>query len=172
MMLSLEIRLVIILPTLLFFIGFVFKAVVERRSIIKTMEKKQYKELCYSSLRDFFFILAIDSTFLFIANGLILIFELERVVFGIMTMIIGVILSMFLLTGLHSRSNIGLVGNFGIFMLLTGEFAYFCFYGSPLENVLFGVGASIGFFLGVYMSRLAFPLKLKNIAKTESIESD
>ena len=176
MVLGSEIRLIIVLPTLLFFIGFIFKAVVEQKNINKLVKKKENKEFCQDSLRDFFFILAIDSTFLFIANGLILMFQLEKNVFGITTMIVGVILSMFLLTGLHSRSKIGLIGNFGVFVLLTGELAYFLSYGIvishiSLENILFGAGALLGLYLGRYMSLLAFPLKLQNISEAEAVDA-
>lgn len=178
MALDLGIRLVIIFPTLLFLTGFALKAVVEKKSISKIMEKEEFEELCYDLSRDFFFILAIDSTFIFIANGLILIFELDKTEAGTIAIIVGVIFSISLLTGLYSRSSLVLPGNFGIFALLTGELLYFFFCERgitilciPLEICLFVIGFLAGIFLGIYVSLQAFPPKLQDIARAK-IDND
>jgi len=169
MTLSLGIRLVIIFPTLLFLIGFSFKAIIQRESfniIKKNVEKEIYDKLEGKIGLDFFYILAIDSVFLFTANGLILIFELQKIEIGIIAMIVGLILSMFVLTGIYAKS--GFFSAFGIssvYIFLFLEFAYFCSYETPFCNgTFFIIFAGIGALVGVGTSLLTVPLEeLKEI---------
>ena len=168
MALSLGIRLVIVLPTFLFLTGFSFKAIIEKKRIEVIVRNTKRTELWYDLLNDFFFILAIDSIFLSIANGIILVFELEKTEIGILAMMAGVILSMCLLIGIYARSYLAGIGVHGIFGLLAGEFAYFCFYdtrilsgSTHLETTVFVVGTILGILIGYGMLLLVYPDTIK-----------
>ena len=158
MALSLGIRLVILLPSLLFIVGFIFKSVVERNKIKQI--KKIDVEIPKKIWLDFIFLFALDSIFLVIANGLIIMFELQIVEVGIVTIIVGVIISMFLLIGayidLPSYSGFGMGG---IFALIGGELTFFSFYGweliiwnIPLHYISPIIGASVVGLIGLLVS--------------------
>lgn len=94
MTLSLGIRLVILLPSILFLIGFSFKSII----VGKTPSRYQKLPNVWNANRsDFFFSLAIDALFIFVANGLIIMFEFNLSELGIVALICGVILSMCLI---------------------------------------------------------------------------
>ena len=165
MTVSLGIRLVIILPTLLFLIGFVFKGLIERNSW-ESILKNDGNEILFKKLGgDFMLIFAIESIFLFMANGLIIIFELQRPEIGIIAMILGILFSVSILVGLHaSNYNSGIIGFIGIFGLLSGELTYFSFFGSEimidqfsLEEILTVSGIIIGVIFGKKMDYLLGP---------------
>lgn len=160
MELSLGIRLVIILPTFLFLVGFSFKSIIERKSLAslkKNLEKEKYGKIWDDLWDDYLFVLAIDSIFLFIANGLIIIFELGHTEIGIIAVIVGVMFFMCLLIGIYAHSDIEVFGILAIFSFLGGEFAYFCSYGSGLEVLCFIIGVMLGFLVGNTMIPLAIP---------------
>lgn len=166
MTISLGIRLVILFPTMLFLTGFILKGMIE----LKRREKSKEEEL-KERRNDFFFIFAIESIFLFIANGLILIFELEQSEFGVITIILGVVIPIFLLVGsLYDNDWAIGIGFFGAFGLLFGEFCYFSSYGLEimigtfsLETILSVTGFIIGIVVGLGMSYLINPYKKNTI---------
>lgn len=133
MTLSLGIKLVILLPTFLFFVGFYFKSFVEKKSV-KSLETTVLNgdiflaTVIIERFNDFFILLAIDSLFILIGNGLIIIFELGHNELGILTIILGMILSIYVFISVYSK-NIITLGTLGIFGLLGGEFLYFLSYG-------------------------------------------
>lgn len=161
MTLNLGIRLVILLPTFLFFVGFSLKSFIEKKGIKKIEEivcaKKDISLFDYSFIQDRFYdfciLLALDSIFILIANGLIIVFELEQSEFGILAIIFGVIFSIYLMVSIYA-GNISIKAIFGIFGVLGGEFFYFLFYDadilvSNIHSVTFlTIGASVGMVVG------------------------
>ncbi len=165
MELSIGIRLVIIFPTLLFLTGYVFKGIIEGKNreklekgldnILKEMEKiaenfdqkhareslvllKEGIERWLERFSDFIFVFGIESIFIFIANGLIIIFELQQPELGVSSMIVGVVLSLFLLVGIQSKTDAGISAYFYGFILVFGllgvELSYFISFGT--ENTI------------------------------------
>ncbi len=173
MTLDLDIRLVILLPTTLFVVGFILKCVIEKKCLEKIIAQKSenfdklYEKLFHHHKFDFFFIFSIESVFLFLANGLIVIFELKEIRIGIILLVTGVVLSMFSNVGAYTRNAYaGIVGFLGVFGLSIGEFAYFFSYdieiivgGFPLQNILFSVGFLGGIIIGIMISGI---LKIYN----------
>jgi hypothetical protein len=156
MELNIGIRLVIIFPTLLFLTGYILKSIIERKNIEKIAEKELWNE----HRNDFFFIVGIESLFLFVANGLIIVFELQQTELGVTTIILGIIFSLCVLVGVYSATaDAGIyVLTFGlllIFGLLTSQLAYFSSYG--IEKIIFGTAmqdvlSRIGFIFGIIIS--------------------
>ena len=137
MELSLGIRLVIIIPSLLFLIGISLKAVIEREGILRLMEsyKNISKENVNKLWADFGITIVIDSLLLTSANGLIIIYELGHDVLGVIVLLVGIFLSLILVVGfLYSHKNGFIIGTFGMFGLLGGELAYFCLFDNILAN--------------------------------------
>ena len=162
-MLTLGIRLVIILPTLLFIIGIGLKGLVERKSIKECNKLDKNHSLGDTLLKDFIFVVCIDSLFISIANGLILIFQFQFSEIGVIAIIAGVILSMFILVGIYVEEEIALdIGFFGTFSLLGGELSAFSSYGFsmkiwllPINEIFFTlIGMIIGGIIGYYLSIL------------------
>lgn len=122
---------------------------------------------------DFFFVFGIESIFLFLANSLIIIFELQQSELGVASMIIGIMLSLFLLVGIYSASTyVGLYasifGYVGVFGLLGGELAYLISFGtenmigsSPIENVYSSIGIIVGIAIALSMGYILFPETMK-----------
>lgn len=165
MALSLGIKLVILLPSLLFLIGFSFKSVIEKNSIKKLLASKSSRRLFLNlreedidsiipSLRleeeyrqekgateifvplitkisselwlDFLFLLSFDAIFLIVANGLIIMFELQQTEIGIISIIIGLIFSLCMLIAAHINAPmVGRIGIIGVFAIIGWEFGYF-----------------------------------------------
>jgi hypothetical protein len=173
MPISLGIRLVIMFPTILFILGFSFKAIIERR-LLKSLKRDVREEACQrlssTSLNDFFFILGIDSVFLSIANGLIIVFELGHIEPGLVALILGLIFSMCVLIGVYANHHIAIVGILGIFGILGGELAYFTAFesgvsllGLPLESAVFIIGFVLGTALGGPLAYLAYPTEEQTV---------
>jgi len=165
MALDLGTRLVIMLPTLLFLVGFSFKSIVENKCLRKLMAKNYNGGLRWEIKADFFFLLAIDSLFLAIANGLIIIFHLQLIEAGIILIVSGSILALCLMTGIYAKSNVLAIGFLGIFSFLSAEFAFFWsyethvkIYESTIDTFSLSViGGAIGLLIGIGMIFLAFP---------------
>jgi hypothetical protein len=131
MELSLGIRLVIIFPTLLFLVGSSLKVFLERRSLRSIKVYEDYGEVWDKLSSDFVFMSAIDSIFLFIANGLIIAFEFEQTEIGIIVITVGVIISMCVLEGTYAEiPMMQRYGVYAVYGVLGGELAYFCSYGT------------------------------------------
>jgi len=174
MALSLEIKLVILLPTFLFFVGFIFRSLIENKSV-KEWEKTIVKELDETIIRqsrepipehfmmlfdsfrkrskDFEILLTIDSLFLIMANSLIIMFELDHIEIGVISLIVGNIFVMYLIISLYCSID-RTYGFLGVFGLLGGEFVYFLLYDSEFLNIqnyyfiILPLGAIIG--LSIY----------------------
>lgn len=175
MELNIGIRLVLIFPTLLFLAGYIFKGIIERKNIEKITEKEHWNE----RRNDFFFIFGIESLFLCIANGLIIIFELEEPPeLGVTSIIVGIILCLSLLVGIYTATaDAGIsalvFGYVLIFGLLTGQLAYFISYGAKtiifghysIEQVYSGIGFIVGVLISFFLVKLVLTrknLKLQN----------
>lgn len=162
MTLTLGIRLVIILPTLLFLVGFTFKALIEAASIERCIRGPRVERKLGANLaRDFILVLAIDATFLFVANGLILIFQFQKVETGIIALIGGLILSMCIQVSIYTLVEqsfpMFIFGFLGTFGLLSGELVYFSTYEIMSHSkIAFIVGFLVGVLIGLYVSYLAF----------------
>ncbi len=168
MELSLGIRLVIIFPTLLFLTGYIFKGIIERKNLEKMFEEDN-RARYHERRDDFFFIFGIESIFLFVANGLIIIFELQETEVGVISVIVGIIFSMGLLVGTYAiRTKTGISAStlafILVFGLLTGQLGYFISYGTekmigftPMDIMLPLAGSVIGIFISVFMAKLVFP---------------
>lgn len=133
---NLGIKLVIVFPTMLFLIGSGYKASIQKRSLENTDEvldraggkltKEESDEYWNRQFNDFAFTLMVDSVFFFIANGLIIIFQINQVELGVFLLIIGVIFSMCSLVGIYSDSeNLEKYGIILAFMLLYSELGFF-----------------------------------------------
>ncbi|MCZ7399607.1 MAG: hypothetical protein O8C62_08015 [Candidatus Methanoperedens sp.] len=146
MVLSLGIKLVIALPSFLFLIGFIFKGILEKYQ----MGEIENLDLKFNHLLDFLYIFSIESVFLIVANGLIIIFEMQNIEFGILLIIAGLIFSLFTSIGSYkghtTSSAIGLTGTLAI---IGWELGYF------LSQDLFGafplIISFISMFLGVVL---------------------
>lgn len=167
MVLDLGIRLVILLPTFLFFVGFIFKAIVENnfsKKLLKRFTKNRFMlKIFYDRLKDYSIEIAIDSLFILIANGLIIIFELRLNELGILSIIFGVIFSILLLISIYTDVDLE-TGFCGIFGLLGGEFFYFLFYdvGLPYINNHYYITTIIGVITGLVIYYLIYEIVYKN----------
>lgn len=158
MILSLGIKLVILLPTFLFFVGFYFKSLIEKRRVKKIETDILNGDILLfrfidESFDEFFIILAVDSLFLSIGNSLIIIFELGHNELGILTIILGLILSIYVFISAYAK-DITIVGTIGLFGVLGAEFLYFLTYDIDLiqynlsfERILI-FGILIGWMIG------------------------
>ncbi len=162
MALSLGIRLVILLPTFLFFVGFSFKSLVDKKalkeleSLINSTGNMTLVGFLLNYFNDFFVLFSIDSIFILIANGLIIIFELEQNELGILTIIFGIILSVYVIISIYAKNIKISKGAMGIFYILGAEFFYFLFYGTnilPIDDIyrnflIIIVGGGLGGIIG------------------------
>jgi hypothetical protein len=127
-MTDMGITLVILFPSLLFLIGTFYKALIHNSSLDKIPGKQQNK-LQPELSNDYLLALGIDSIFLLIANGLIIIFQFKETEIGIILIIIGMIISIFELIGIYTKSrSIKVSGNFLIFSLVFFEVMYMFFF--------------------------------------------
>jgi uncharacterized membrane protein len=141
MVLSLGIKLVIALPSFLFLIGFILKGILEKHQIEQIHKLNNYPsldlvELGFKHYLDFLYMFSIESVFLIVANGLIIIFEIQKIELGILLIIAGLILSIFTSIGSYVRNPfstaLGLVGT----MYIVGwELGYFL--SQDLEKIWF-----------------------------------
>ena len=163
MAIDLGIRLVMIFPTFLFLIGCCFRSIIQKNDFQKLYNiDKEIEDKLESS---FLMILSIDSIFLFIANGLILMFQFKTVEVGIIALITGVIFSMCLLIWVFTdNTNVGIIGIFGIFGTLGGELSYFFINDTAIstihnlfEPIAIITGIMIGCIIGLFSMYLAKP---------------
>lgn len=165
MTISTGIRLVIIFPTLFFLIGCLYRSITERTDFKEVLKinKTVARKLGFS----FYFLLSIDSLFLFLANGLIIIFELGFPELGIITMILGAILSVSLIVAIHSEhSFLSEIGIYGIFGGLGGISIFFAIIDTNiitlynlLEPIAIVLGIILGFIVGHSVGLLVDPTK-------------
>ena len=133
MVLALGIRLVIVFPTLLFIVGFSLKLVLDKKSFERVIEESNLS-LFNDLFKNSTLMLAVNSIFLFMANGLIFIFQLRQDEIGIIAMISGVIFSICLIVGVFAEEyRVELIGARGIFGILGGELACFFTYDGFVE---------------------------------------
>lgn len=179
MTLTLGIRLVIIFPTLLFLIGFTLKGLIERATLERCFQTLGVEHKLGENLNhDFLTMLAIDATFLFVANGLILIFQFEKIEGGIIALIAGLILSMCVHISIYIikisgngavdiASGLGLISVLGIFALLFGEFVYFSVYEIISHSqIAFIAGFLVGILIGLFVFYVSAPDSSKYGQKT------
>jgi hypothetical protein len=161
MVITLGIRLVVIFPTLLFLLGCCFRSILEKNDFEKVGDINE--KIGEKLQESFLIILSIDSLFLFIANGLIIIFEFESAEIGTIALIIGVILSISSIIGVISDhiplTSIGLLAIFGA---LGGELVYFSIIDTTITNrisepIAVIIGIFLGFILGYVVIALAIP---------------
>lgn len=193
MELSIGIRLVIIFPTFLFLTGCLLKSIIESRNLAKIyneitgslMEKipnenienneqviiEKYETMGIAiknfieRSNDFLFIFGIESIIILLANGLIIIFELQQSEIGVVSMIFGILLSLFLLIGIYSDKNSAIYfGYYGVFGLLGGELAYFITFGTekkmgmfPIESISLTIGVMVGILIAMFIHNTLFP---------------
>ena len=135
MVLALGIRLVIVFPTLLFLVGCIFKFILDRKSF-KGITEESNLAFLDDLFRNSTLILAINSIFLFMANGLIFMFQLGQEEIGITAMICGVLFSICLIVAVYAEDcRAELIAAKGIFGILSGELAYFCTYDGLTEFI-------------------------------------
>jgi len=134
--LSLGLRLVIVLPTTFFLVSQILRYGLKIRSKKEAMGRNILESrwifswVGEQSTREFRWEFFIDSAILSMANGLILIFELARVEYGVILLILGIIVSLAGLVATESNSNsaIGLLV-FCLIVLFICEMSYFLVYG-------------------------------------------
>ena len=163
MSISLGIRLVVIFPTLLFLIGCCFRSIIEKKDFQDVY--KLNEDIGEKLEHSFLLILSIDSIFLLIANGLIIIFEFGSMEIGIIALIFGVLVSICLLITVYTDNLIlGGIGIFGIFGILGGELNYFILKDSTITitypyllplSIFFGL--LLGFIVGYMIIKMAIP---------------
>jgi len=138
--LPLGIRLVIILPTLLFLVSQILRygLKIRAKKELMTQEAQQFRSLfmrvANQSSRDFRWEFFIDSVVLSIANGLILVFELARIEYGVSLLVAGVIATLagLVATEADSTPAVGLLIVIMVLLFL-GEMTYFAFFGMSFD---------------------------------------
>lgn len=174
MVLSLGIRLVITLPTLLFLIGFILKAFIEEKGLAKIINKhgESSREIIDELWVDFGLIFFVDSILLVIANSLIIMYELKsggfEIIAGIISLLIGIVLSIFGLIGtcrlIRKPFILGISGISGLF---GAQFAYFLLYETEfLDSSNFGkiaifVATIASVSIGYRIVKMSYPLNEK-----------
>ena len=141
--LSLGIRLAIVLPTVFFSISQILKYSLKSRSRKELIGRSvtEYRWIFSwvgeRSDREFRWEFFIDSAILSMVNGLILIFELTRIEYGVILLILGIVLSLAGFVAIESNSNSGVgVLTFLLYFLFFSEMLYFSVFGISLN--LFG----------------------------------
>jgi hypothetical protein len=137
--LSLGIRLVIVLPTFLFIVSQILRYGLKARTKKELSDQRgQQPGWIFSRLvdlqssREFKWEFFIDAVILSLVNGLILIFELSRIEYGVILLLVGVILG---LAGLvETEANSGAVGLLAalVVLLFLSELIYFASFGTSL----------------------------------------
>ena len=177
---ELGLRLTIIIPSLLFLIGFSVKSILVNKFDNICKQVKESKLLFQENLKDYFLMLGVDALIVFMANGFIIIFQLELVEGGIILIVTGVILSLYMLTGVYAENyGVMIFSYIFIFTLIMGEFGFLMsgnesFAYTIIEGILkisidgfvaFSIGFTIGIFVSVGMLCLAYPDFEKKIKK-------
>jgi hypothetical protein len=132
----LGIRLVFVLPTVFFLVSQILKYA------LKTQSRKEvatsaanvaspiFSWMGQRADRQFRWEFSIDSAILSMANGLILVFELQRVTYGIALLILGVILSLAGFVAIESKSEPGwTIVSLMLYLLFFSEMFYFAVFG-------------------------------------------
>jgi len=134
--LSFGIRLVIVLPTVFFLFSQILKYSLKIRSKKElvgraiTEFKLIFSWLGERSDREFRWEFFIDSAILSMANGLILIFELNRIEYGVVLLILGIVISLAGFVAIESNSNSGVaILMFSLYVLFLSETFYFFVFG-------------------------------------------
>ena len=114
MPLSLGIKLVIIIPSFLFLVGFGFKGIIEKSHLDNLFEFESEKWM--EMFREFNYLFSFESLFLVIANGLIIMFELENIELGIILILVGLIISSAISICAHTKQDFlgGLAFGYGM----------------------------------------------------------
>jgi hypothetical protein len=157
MPLSLGERLVATFPSLLFLTGSFLKVFVERRSLRSIVMYENYKQVRDGLSNDFLLMLTIDSIFLFIANGSIVILEFEQIEIGFIAMVVGIMVYTWAVVGTYANHRV--IQRYGVravFGLLGGELAYFCFYGTDIP-ISFIIPSVIACSFLERLNRLIYP---------------
>ncbi len=138
--LSIGLKLVIALPTVFFIFSQILRVGLKTRTKKELMGRPElmgvFASLGERSTREFRWEFFIDSAILSMANGLILVFELGRIEFGVAILVAGVAFSLAGLVGTEAESS----SSVGFLMLALGvifvsELVYFVAFGSQI-NVL------------------------------------
>ena len=137
--LSLGVRLVIVLPTVFFLVSQILKYTLKTQSkkvevtahtALASMTNPFLSWIGQRADRQFQWEFYIDSAILSMANGLILVFELQRTEYGIMLLILGVICSLAGLVAIESNSAPGLTFiSTMLYLLFFSEMFYFASFG-------------------------------------------
>ena len=142
LMLPLGIRLIIIIPSLLFFLGFAFKCTVgysfERKLNEIEVSSSSFWEIRRLNRKSFLTLAALDSIFLVMANAVIFTFQFNIVEIGIIAFICGTIASVTMLVGVVTE-HIGLTigGLFIVTYIIGAELSYFLIVDVfTIENIL------------------------------------
>lgn len=152
--LPLGVRLVIILPTLLFLASQILRygLKIRARKELMTQQAEQFRSVFMrvadQSSREFRWEFFIDSVILSIANGLIFIFQLGRIEYGVVLLVAGVIAALGGLVATEANSGAA-VGFLIVIMILLflGEMTYFAFFGMSFDLLGFTVRPWQMFFL-------------------------
>ena len=127
--------MVIILPTLLFIVSQILRYGLKARTKKELIGQQApesawiFTKIGHQSSREFKWEFFIDAVILSMVNGLILIFELARIEYGVILLLVGVILALAGLVAIEADSNaVGLL-ILAIILLLLSEMSYFAFFG-------------------------------------------
>jgi hypothetical protein len=147
----LGIKLVILMPSFLFLIGFVFKGIIEKNHLEKINLPGSYNRV--EIYLDFIFLFSFESLFLVATNGLIMIYELSQSELGIILIFVGLILSSAISIGAHIKHPLTCALGFGMMFYLIGwELGYFWDYNlvSPDQSLVTSSQSQIfRFMLGI-----------------------
>ncbi|MCZ7402535.1 MAG: hypothetical protein O8C61_09965 [Candidatus Methanoperedens sp.] len=148
-------KLVVSIPSFLFLIGFFLKGILEGSNLKKIFlfqsnlesnpdsVKEDLKRIFENFYNDFYYVFSIESLFLLVVNGLIFIFQFDKLEFGVLLIIISLII--FLLTSIGSHLGNWILTAFGIWltMIILGiELGYFLFndiapiLGQPIHTII------------------------------------
>lgn len=119
-----------------------WKGIIFRKIFDLNRSDPKIYDLFISSFYDFMYIFSIESVFLIVANGLIIIFELEQIEYGVASIIVGLIIFLFTSFGSYIRHKwLFGIGYFFTMLTIGAEFGYFLSYN--LKNIWMVVFISI-----------------------------
>jgi len=142
-MISLGLRLVFIIPSLLYVVSFIFNCVYQCRfSKIVLSEKgiSTKKKLFFINENgdSFFAILAIQSGFIVLANSLLLMYQFNFIEIGIIVLILGFLLSIATFVGLTVENKKIYYYSLSILSFIIGiELTYFIFVEIIIDKILY-----------------------------------
>jgi len=159
-MISWTIRFLLIVPSILFFLGIVYRCLIDYKTIQKIDEtdvdntiKTNLKKFSFKS---FLILFTLDSLFILMVNGLIMIFQIEFVELGVLLIFISAICIAGLFIGIFiesaKASEIPLTAIFGI---IGFEVGFFLFTGILGIELIFIASFLVGIF-GIFCGREIF----------------